>query len=1140
MKVIKRNGKSENVSFDKVLNRISILCEDLTIDPSILAQQVCGRIYDNITTTELDEFSASLSASMSMENLDYEKLSGRLIISNLHKNTFDDYSKVVHVMKDFLDPDFVEFVITNSESINKMIDYKRDYNFDYFGFKTLEKGKYLFRKSESEKSVERPQHMIMRVAIGIHLHDIKTKSMDLNLILNSIQDTYDMVSQKMYTHATPTLFNSGTKRPQLSSCFLLEISSDSIEGIYDTVKDCALISKEAGGIGLAIHRIRSKNSKINGTNGISNGLVPMLKVFNETAKYVDQCLTPDTIVYTTDGPMEIQYCSAQDTHVYNLNGGIEKIQNVLEHSYNGEILWIDTFNSIYTQKITPEHPIYCMTNLTEFNKIRLMEKLSNSTCEFDWVSAKDLKPNDMIIYKIPTHSKDSDLLSVEDCYMYGVLLYEKSTNNIIVNLGQSGIFNFLKTYMESKCIQLHTKNTRSENVKKIFWKESTILPFRHSDLFDSNGKKHIHRKWLNLPIEKSKYILKGFLERILNEAQVESYNGKYILYNVCPVENKKFLECLRFLFLKLGVLITYNTHLMIPKTTEICELLGNIFKWDQNDFMYLRFQDFILDPIKSITKKTHENGVLYDFQMEDEHNYLTTNGIVHNGGGKRKGSFAIYLEPWHADIQDFLEMKKSRGSEELRARDLFYALWIPDLFMKRVKEGKMWTLMSPSMCPGLNDCWGAEFERLYCSYEEKFPNLKKINAQELWRQILTNCVETGGPYLLFKDHCNGKSNHQHLGTIQSSNLCTEIIQFTNENETAVCNLASICLPTYIQNREFNFEKLRMVVHKIVENLNRVIDVNYYPTSKCLNSNKKHRPIGIGVQGLADAFQEMEISWEDPQTMKLNRDIFEVIYYSALEKSCELAQKHGTYESYENSPLSKGIYQFHFWNANPSGVNGICKWDVLMEKISQYGVRNSLLVAPMPTASTSQIMGFSECFEPYTSNIFIRRTNAGEFKMLNKRLITKLKEIGLWNEQMKNRILLHEGSVQWMEDHVHPDIKKIKNIFKTVWELKHKLMIDFAVERGIFIDQSQSFNVYMEEPTINKLNNAYFYSWEKGLKTCQYYLRIRTKAKAIQFTIDPTLQKTDSFSAQKSQSQQYHQIDGPVCSRDNPDCASCSS
>jgi ribonucleoside-diphosphate reductase alpha subunit len=756
MKVIKRNGKTEDVSFDKVLKRIQLLCSDLSIDPAVLAQKVCMRIYDNITTKELDEFAASLSSSMILENIDYDTLSTRLLISNIHKNTSNDYNYVLNEMKSYLDARYYKYCVDNIDYINSLFDYEKDYKFDIFGYKTLERS-YLYKTNG--KVIERPQHLLMRVAIGIHLNDIETNKLTDEEIKNSIKETYEMLCNKLYTHATPTLFNCGTIRPQLSSCFLIQMEDDSIDGIYNTLKECALISKEAGGIGLTSHNVRGKNTKIRGTNGISNGLVPMLKVFNETAQYVDQ------------------------------------------------------------------------------------------------------------------------------------------------------------------------------------------------------------------------------------------------------------------------------------------------------------------------------------------------------GGSKRRGSFAIYLEPWHMDIEDFLDLKKARGTEQLRARDLFYALWIPDLFMKRVKNNEVWSLMCPDECYNLQTTHGMAFEELYIRYEQQGKFKRQIHAQDLWKKILSSCIETGGPYLLFKDHCNTKSNHSHLGTIQSSNLCAEIIQYTSKEETAVCNLASICLPNYINTQgKFDYHLLRKVVHKIVENLSRVIDVNLYPTPKCKLSNLKHRPIGIGVQGLSDLFQELKMSWEETETKLFHKKLFEYLYYCALEKSCLMAQKYGTYSSYENSPLYHGKLQFDLWGVKPTNVDGLCNWEQLRKDIKKYGVYHSLLIALMPTASTSQIMGFSESMEPQTSNIFVRRTDSGEFKLLNKKLVRSLMKYNLWNNETKDTIIVNDGSVQWMDN--FPE----KHLFKTIWEFKHRLMIDYSADRGSYIDQSQSFNVYMEEPTISKLSSAYLYSWEKGLKTCQYYLRIRPKAKAISFTIDPNIEK----------------------------------
>lgn len=1133
MRVRKRNGTLESVSFDKVLNRISNLSKDLSIDPSILAQQVCGRIYDQISTTDLDEFASSLSASMSLENLDYDILSSRIIISNHHKNTSQDYMEVVEKMSSYLEEKFISFVSENSMEINEMINYDRDYLFDYFGFKTLEKGRYLYKCQKEDRVIERPQHMIMRIAIGIHLGDIQNE-IPKSELMSSIKDTYNLISLKKYTHATPTLFNAGTKRPQLSSCFLIDMESDSIEGIYNTLKDCALISKEAGGIGLAIHKVRAKNSQIKGTNGISNGLVPMLKVFNETAKYVDQCISPETIIYTTDGPMEIKNCVSKITKIFNYLGQCEIISNVLEHKYNGEILVLRSKYSNFDLKITPQHPVYALKvhNPQEHNPDTLVYSLNLGIQSLEYIEAKDLSSHDYIAYTIPRYNEDFEDISSDDCLMYGIIMCEENQINIFerflcINKTYSKAIGFTKEYFDNRYIRY--EEILFEDTVKIHWTFSTVIPFRHSDIYNAQKGKRINSRWINLPPKKTKYILQGFLN---------------FTENSFVTSNSDLIDSIKFLCLRNGVVpliaSAYGTskHVTVP---YIKDFVNSSYIMEENPDI-LKYKTHLLVKIESIQSENY-SGVLYDLQMTNEHNYMVEHGLLHNGGGKRKGSFAMYLEPWHADIQDFLDLKKSRGSEELRARDLFYALWIPDLFMKRVKEDQQWTLFSPSLCPGLNEKCGKEFEQLYCMYEEKFPHCKRISAQELWRQILTNCVETGGPSLLFKDHCNNKSNQQHLGTIQSSNLCTEIVQFSSPDETAVCNLASICLPSFVYNKNFNYEELRLVVHKIVENLNRVINVNFYPTEKCRRSNQRHRPIGIGVQGLADMYHMMELAWEDPVALKINKNIFEVIYYSALEKSNELAQKYGVYESYVGSPLSRGVLHFDYTpDIKPTGVQNICNWTLLREKIGKHGCLNSLLVAPMPTASTSQIMGFSECFEPYTSNIFIRRTNAGEFKLVNKFLIKKLINMKLWNPEVRNKIIMHDGSIQWMDDGMHPDIHRIKMLYKTIWELKHRLMIDFASERGAFIDQSQSFNVYMEEPTINKLNSAYFYSWEKGLKTCQYYLRIRTKAKAIQFTVDPTLaqnyQTRPVTAAATSSSAAV--TEAMVCNRDNAGCSSCSS
>jgi len=765
MFVIKRDHgtgveKKEPVSFDRITERIVGLADGLSehVDAVEVAQKVIQGLYSGITTTELDALSAETSAALTTKHPDYGFLAARIAVSNLQKNTPATFSDCATTLYDYIDEktgrpspllakDVYEIIQKNAEQLNAAIDTTRDFSYDYFGFKTLERS-YLLKVNK--KIVERPQYMLMRVAIGIHKADIP-----------AALETYDMLSQGVFTHATPTLFNAGTPNPQLSSCFLIQLKDDSIEGIYDTLKTCALISKSAGGIGFSVHNIRATGSYIRGTNGTSNGLVPMLRVFNNTARYVDQ------------------------------------------------------------------------------------------------------------------------------------------------------------------------------------------------------------------------------------------------------------------------------------------------------------------------------------------------------GGGKRKGSFACYLEPWHADIFDFLDLKKNHGAEEMRARDLFYALWVCDLFMKRVETSGTWTLLCPHECPGLSDCWGEEFEALYTKYETEGKGRKTMPAQDLWFAILQSQTETGTPYMVYKDSCNRKSNQQNLGTIKSSNLCTEIIEYTSPDEVAVCNLASIALPKFVnpETREIDHQRLFDITKIVTRNLNKVIDVNFYPVPEARVSNLRHRPIGIGVQGLADVFIKMRMPFESPEAGKVNTELFETIYYAACTASMEIAKEKGTpYETFAGSPASKGILQPDMWNVTPSDR---WDWDTLKANIVEHGMYNSLLLAPMPTASTAQILGNNECFEPYTSNIFTRRVLSGEFPVVNAHLLRDLVALGLWNSELKNKIIANGGSVQGIAD-IPADLQAI---YKTVWEISQKTLINMAADRGAFIDQSQSFNVFIGQPNFSKLTSMHFYAWKKGLKTGMYYLRTRPAANAVQFTVDPASAKT---------------------------------
>ena len=1111
MYVTKRSGATEIVSFDKILHRIKTIGTEagVKINYTSLAMKIIDQLYDKISTTKIDDLTAEQCAAMSSTHYDYGTIASHIVVSNHHKSTVADFREVVRTLfhavdkngnvSPLLSKDIYDVTEEHADAINAAIDFRRDYLIDYFGFRTLEKS-YLMRSNGV--IIERPQHMWMRVAIGIHGADI-----------DAVIETYHLMSQKYFTHATPTLFNAGTPRPQLSSCFLIAMEEDSIGGIYNTLKDCALISKWAGGIGMHIHNVRATGSQIRGTNGNSNGIVPMLRVFNNTAKYVDQCVTPETYIYTTEGPIEIQNCTYGETKVFNLTGGVETIENVLEHPYEGQIYNIETMHSIDNLRITPEHPVYALVGQVKgLNYTVIENRLNKNISKFEWVDAKDLQNDDMLVYKIPTHSIDIQEITNDDCYMYGVLLGDGCLNNADQNgyislhtTNKKYILDFAIQYFENKCIKYRIDT--NENITRINWHKSLNMPFRYSDLYDSNKTKRVHHKWLNLPIEKSKYVLKGL---------IDTDGCKHIELSFDST-SRNLIESVRFLCLKLGVLTSGyvrdrvgETHvsctgnvitnqkvswcLKIPQTQAICELL-NIDYNDNQFFKFFRYNDFLLTRIKSIRTEEY-SGTLYDLQMKTQHDYMIHNCIVHNGGGRRNGSFAIYLEPWHADIEMFLEMRKNHGDEELKARDLFYALWVPDLFMERVKADGTWTLMCPNECPGLADVYDQAFAELYTKYEQAGKGRTTVKARELWFKVLDAQMETGTPYICYKDAANRKSNQQNVGTIKSSNLCAEILEYSDKNETAVCNLASIALPTFVENGAFNYDKLADVAGVITRNLNRVIDINYYPTEKTRVSNMRHRPIGIGVQGLADVFLMMNVAYHSDEARELNRLIFETIYYGAVKASADLAVQLGPYPSFAGSPASKGQLQFDLWNVAPTPDR--YDWTAIKAQIQATGMRNSLLLAPMPTASTSQILGFNECFEPFTSNIYSRRTMAGEFILTNKYLMRELIALGLWNTELKNNIISNQGSIQ----HIENLPEDMKQRYKTVWEIPMRHVIDMAAERGAFICQSQSLNLWIEDPTYNSLTSMHFYSWSKGLKTGIYYLRRRGKHRAQQFTIEP--------------------------------------
>ena len=1114
MRVKKRSGKLEDVSFDKILHRVKKIGNEanIKINYSSLVMKIIDQLYDGIDTKKIDELTAEQCASQSTQHVNYSILASHIIISNHQKNTSSSFYEVMKALYEFKDihginkpmieQSFYDNCCKYKEQLESFIDYKRDYFIDYFGFKTLEKS-YLYRINKV--ILERPQHMWMRVALSIHKHDI-----------SKVKESYDLMSMKYFTHATPTLFNAGSNHNQLSSCFLLGMESDSITGIYNTLKDCANISKYAGGIGLHIHNIRATGSHIRGTNGTSNGIVPMLRVFNNTARYVDQCILPDTYLYTTHGPKKIEDCISGETYTFNHLGNEEVIQNILEHPYEGNIYEIYSTHSLNPLTITGEHPVLCLSGQkkgTNYDYIK--NRLDHNHLQFTYKEVNELTCDDMLVFSIPQYIKDQPNLTSEDCYFYGIVLGDGCMSNTDKNgyislhtYNKRNILEFCEQYFTNKCVQYFTDV--NDNTTRIRWNKNISIPIRYSDVYDEQKEKYIQSKWLNLPLHKMKYIIKGLID-------TDGCKHNELTFDTT---SQKLLESMRYMLLKMGIptsgylrdrigsyhntnngVITHkklNYVLRIPQTQEICELfnIDNVKQF----YKFFRYNNYLCSRIKDI-KISSYNGTLYDLQMKNVHNYLTHNGIIHNGGGKRNGSFAIYLEPWHADIFDFLEMRKNHGDEETKARDLFYGLWIPDLFMKRVKEDGTWTLMCPDECPGLSDCYGEAFEELYVKYENEQKGRKTINARELWIAVLDSQMETGTPYLLYKDAANKKSNQNNIGVIKSSNLCTEIIEYSDDTESAVCNLASIGLSSFVcDDKSFDYEKLHYVSKVLTENLNKIIDMNFYPTEKTHKSNMLHRPIGIGVQGLADTFALMNIPFCSDDAKIVNKKIFETIYHGALERSCELSQEEGEYETFHGSPASKGVLQFDLWNVTPSDMYD---WKNIKDDIIKSGLRNSLLLAPMPTASTSQILGNNECFEPFTSNIYSRSTIAGEFIIVNKYLQKELIDLELWSDELKDSIILNRGSIQ----HINGIPQHIKDKYKIVWEIPMKHIIDMSVDRGAFICQSQSLNLWQEDPSYSSLSSMHFYGWEKGLKTGMYYLRRKARHQAQQFTIDPEKNET---------------------------------
>lgn len=1550
MKIRKRDGHLEQLSFDKIIYRLRKLCNDpslqklSSIDPDIVAQRVVSSIYDGVSSVELDEEAARIAIGMT-DNPEYSKLSSRIIISNLHKSTHECFSEVMEQLYSNVDKngdpapiladDVIEVIRQNKNVLNFAIDYSRDYFFDYFGFKTLEKS-YLMKIRDDESGkmvvVERPQHLYMRVAVGIHKNDIE----------NAIK-TYHLISQHFYTHASPTLFNSGTKLANMASCFLIG-TDDSIGGIYKTITDCAFISKVGGGIGVHISNIRAKGSLIRGTNGESDGIIPMLKVYNTTSVFVNQCITPDTIVYSQDGFKRMDQVTTDDFLVTK-DGTFKKVNEVIVNKKDETIYSISNTGSIDPLKCTKEHDIFVI-KANKFNTPgRLIDMLNRGVKSPEFVPASELKERYYMGYPIPTFECDIENFTPEQCRIYGIMLGDGSVIH-----GQTGsryqvtLNNTTKLDTKAFVIRFLTQN----NIHYWITNDCEIcfaynnhsrekMGITEDMLYDVNKHKRMDPRFLHLPKHKASMVLKGMLE----SDGCNTSNGLWFIST-----DKNLIYSAKYLFLRFGILTSTHTvdkvgqvmsvnkngkpiisrkicyYLRVPKlqilkdynikTDFDVQFCKSFFKW--NDIIFTRICKI---------DKVHYSGPVYDFNMIDNHNYLTDMGLVHNSG-KRKGSFAIYTEPWHADILEFLDLKKNQGHEDMRARDLFYAIWMPDLFMKTVEADGDWYLMCPDECPGLTDCFGADFEKLYNQYVEEKRYKRVVKAQEIWRKIMDSQIETGVPYIGYKDAVNKKCNQKNLGTIKSSNLCvapetmiltskgyfpikeleghvvqvwngheftettiqktgenvdlltvklsngtelhctpyhkfyiatgkrpseyprlkqieakdlkkemkliksnfpvikegssdfplpyehglfsaegtyehneknrtttpqacgdktepgqlyckrhrmyqndpsqthvtdsttclapignglpritlygekkklapfiskrieaceedsngrincrlppyikakytvpincnldiklrwfeglvdgdgcivksdqltgiqvgsinkdflvnvlfllqtlgcdpkinivheegykllpngqgghdeyfcqtsyrmcvtsfdvahlstlgfnpkrlkisgvfpknntkrwiqveevewsnriadtycfkeekrgmgifngvltgqcSEISLYSDNKSYAVCNLSSIALPKYVKQTPegpvFDFDHLKEVAEHVVLALNCVIDETYYPTPETRQTNLAHRPLGIGIQGLADVYMMMKMPFESDAAKKLNKEIFETLYYGVLVGSLNEAKKHGKYESFEGSPFSKGLLQFDLAAEHDNiqltdYISGRWDWNGLKEEMKKFGLRNSMTTALMPTASTAQIMGNSECFEPIDSCIFKRRVLSGEYLVINKHLVADLQKLGLWSKEMKDTIIAHNGSIADI-----PGIPSdLKEIYKNVWEISMKSVIEQARDRGVFVDQMQSMNLFMANPNYKKLTSMHFYAWKNGLKTGMYYLRSKASSSAGKFSVDPELEKKlrDKVAAGDALAKEEEKL---LCSIDNKDeCMMCSS
>jgi ribonucleoside-diphosphate reductase alpha chain len=1159
MRVKKRNGVFEPVDVNKIVRAVARCAAGLpAVDPMKVATKTIGGLYDGAGTRELDNLSIQTSALLIAEEPEYSRLAARLLntyigkeVSNQDIHSFSQSVGAAHRAGLVADKT-LEFVTGNARKLNNSIAEPRSELFEYFGLRTVY-DRYLLKNPVTREALETPQYFFMRVACG------------LSETVGDAVDFYRLLSSFEYMASTPTLFNAGTRHPQMSSCYLLDSPKDDLASIYKSYTQIALLSKYSGGIGVAYHRVRSRGSLIQSTNGLSNGIVPWLKTLDSSVAAVNQCFSPDTLVHTADGVKEIKDVRPGDL-VLGQRGVYREVLDHMAYPQTGPMVEVDIKHAVTPLRVTAGHPFWAIRGVPMEQALgRTLSWLERGKVAPAWTEAGRLQKGDYVAQVIPTEVAPVEGFTEEDARLYGVLLGDGHLSKEGRQWGVSGTpgtddhLEFARDYLARRGVHFW-ETGRGGTYRQVHWASgrgvvrevgtgriacagAPTLPFTHKDLYDEHGRKRISRRFSHLPPAQTRALIRGLLE---TDGGVS--RGKEIYFTNT---SRPLVEGLRYQLLRLGVPVAGqyrerdNGHdairsdgsrtrfagttraydLRVPAVPGIaeavgCKTVGKRHWFVKDGCLWTRvLSSRALDPVPMV----------YDLKVEGDETYMTTAALVHNGG-KRKGACCVYLECWHADVEEFLELKDNTGDLARRAHNLNLANWIPDLFMKRVEEDGSWSLFDPKALPQLTDLFGEEFEKAYVDAEEKKKFVKQVKARDLYTRMLKTLAETGNGWMTFKDACNRKSNQTSVRgqVVHSSNLCTEIIEVTSSAETAVCNLGSLNLGRHVVDGRFDFDKLATNARLAVRYLDRVIDINFYPTPQAAESNRRWRPVGLGVMGLQDVFFQLRLPFDAPEARRLSARIQEEIYYHALDASAELAEKLGAHANFAETRAARGELQFDAWGVTPTDAP---RWDALRRKVQSKGLRNSLLIAIAPTATIASIVGAYEAIEPQTSNLFKRETLSGEFLQVNRHLVDELKQRGLWSEHMRNRIKLAEGSVQAIAE-IPADARAV---FRTVWEVPMRSLIDMAADRGAFIDQSQSLNLFIETPTIGKLSSMYMYAWKRGLKTT-YYLRSRPATKINKTTVTAaTAAAPEPAPAPKT----YTAPEAVACSLENPEtCEAC--